>query len=99
MIGGRPAVVVDTNVFGAELTRRGAALADAYRGHVEGRSLFISVTVAEISAGLVAGLMGVSGAGVGGGGALSSTCLAGDLGRDEGSVGNAVFVPLPCCLS
>lgn len=52
MIGGRPAVVVDTNVFGAELTRRGAALADAYRGHVEGRSLFISfVTVAEISYG------------------------------------------------
>ncbi|HUR23915.1 MAG TPA: PIN domain-containing protein [Acidimicrobiales bacterium] len=44
--------VVDTNVFGAELTRRGAALADAYRGHVEGRSLFIFfVAMAEISYG------------------------------------------------
>lgn len=33
----------------------------------------------QLSAGLVAGLMGVSGAGVGGGGALSPTRLAGDL--------------------
>ncbi|MGH9152524.1 MAG: PIN domain-containing protein [Acidimicrobiales bacterium] len=49
MILGRSAVVVDTNVFGAEMTRRGAALAGAYRGHVEGRALYISfVTVAEI---------------------------------------------------
>lgn len=46
---GRPAAVVDTNVFGAELTRRGAAVAGAYRGHVEGRGLFISfVTMAEL---------------------------------------------------
>jgi predicted nucleic acid-binding protein len=46
---GNPAVVVDTNVFGAELTRRGAAVAGAYRDHVEGRELFISfVTVAEL---------------------------------------------------
>jgi len=45
---GRPAVVVDTTVFGAELTRRGAAVAAVYRRHVEGRNLFISfVTVAE----------------------------------------------------
>lgn len=49
MTAGRPAVVVDTNVFGAELTRRGSAVADAYRSHVEGRELFISfVTVAEL---------------------------------------------------
>lgn len=48
MTAGRPPVV-DTNVFGAQLTRRGAALADAYRTHVEGRALFISfVTVAEL---------------------------------------------------
>jgi predicted nucleic acid-binding protein len=40
---------VDTNVFGAELTRRGAAIAGAYKGHVEGRELFISfVTVTEL---------------------------------------------------
>jgi predicted nucleic acid-binding protein len=46
---GRPAAVVDTNVFGAELTRRGAPVAGAYRGHVEGRGLFISfVTLAEL---------------------------------------------------
>jgi predicted nucleic acid-binding protein len=44
-----PAAVVDTNVFGAELTRRGAAVAGAYRSHVEGRDLFVSfVTVAEL---------------------------------------------------
>ncbi len=49
MTAGRPAVVVDTNVFGAELTRRGAAVSGAYRDHVEGRELFISfVTVAEL---------------------------------------------------
>ena len=49
MTAGRPAVVVDTNVFGAELTRRGWAVADAYRGQVEGHELFISfVTVAEL---------------------------------------------------
>lgn len=36
-------------MFGAELTRRGAAVADVYREHVEGRDLFISfVTVAEL---------------------------------------------------
>jgi len=46
---GRPATVVDTSVFGAELTRRGSAVADAYRSHVEGRELFVSfVTVAEL---------------------------------------------------
>ncbi len=45
----RSAAVIDTNVFGAELTRRGAAVADAYREHVEGRQLFISfVTLAEL---------------------------------------------------
>jgi predicted nucleic acid-binding protein len=50
VIAGRsPAIVVDTNVFGAELTRRGAAVAGAYRDHVEGRALFVSfVTVAEL---------------------------------------------------
>ena len=49
MTAGRPAVVVDTNVFGAELTRRGSAVADAYRSHVEGQELFISfVTMAEL---------------------------------------------------
>ena len=49
MTAGRPAVVVDTNVFGAELTRRGSAVADTYRSHVEGHELFISfVTVAEL---------------------------------------------------
>lgn len=49
MTAGRSAVVVDTNVFGAELTRRGAAVAGAYREHIEGRDLFISfVTVAEL---------------------------------------------------
>lgn len=43
------AVVIDTNVFGAELTRRGAAIAGAYRRQVEGRDLLISfVTVAEL---------------------------------------------------
>lgn len=48
MTAGSPAVV-DTNVFGAELTRRGAAVAGMYRDHVEGRDLFISfVTVAEL---------------------------------------------------
>jgi len=46
---GRPAVVVDTNVFGAELTRRGRAVAGAYQQHVQGRDLFVSfVTVAEL---------------------------------------------------
>jgi predicted nucleic acid-binding protein len=46
---GRPAVVVDTNVFGAELTRRGSVLAGTYREHVEAHDLFISfVTVAEL---------------------------------------------------
>ena len=45
----RPAVVVDTSVFGAELTRRGWAVADAYRSHIEGQELFVSfVTVAEL---------------------------------------------------
>lgn len=49
MNAGGAAVVVDTNVFGAELTRRGAAVAAAYRDHVEGHHLFISfVTVAEL---------------------------------------------------
>ncbi|HWC12912.1 MAG TPA: PIN domain-containing protein [Acidimicrobiales bacterium] len=46
---GRPAAVVDTNVFGAELTRRGARVGAAYRRHFEGRDLFISfVSVAEL---------------------------------------------------
>jgi predicted nucleic acid-binding protein len=46
---GRPAAVVDTNVFGAELTRRGEVVAAAYRRHVEGRDLYVSfTTVAEL---------------------------------------------------
>ncbi len=49
MTSGRPAAAVDTNVFGAQLTRRGATLAAAYRAHLEGRDLFISfVTLAEL---------------------------------------------------
>jgi predicted nucleic acid-binding protein len=46
---GRSPAVVDTNVFGAELTQRGASVAAAYRRHVEGRDLFISfITMAEL---------------------------------------------------
>lgn len=42
-------VVVDTNVFGAELTRRGAPVVRAYGRHVDGHDLVISfVTVAEL---------------------------------------------------
>lgn len=49
MTAGRPAVVVDTNVFGAELTRRGAAVVEAYERHIDGHDLVISfVTVAEL---------------------------------------------------
>lgn len=49
MSTGRPDVVVDTNVFGAELTRRGGAVAGAYAQHVQGRDLFVSfVTVAAL---------------------------------------------------
>jgi predicted nucleic acid-binding protein len=45
----REPVVVDTNVFGAELTRRGAAVLEAYGPHVDGRDLVISfVTIAEL---------------------------------------------------
>ncbi len=46
----RPAVVVvDTNVFGADLVRRGAALASLYRPLLEGRSFVLSFqTVAEL---------------------------------------------------
>jgi tRNA(fMet)-specific endonuclease VapC len=43
------AVVVDTNVFGAELTRRGEAVVTAYQRHVEGHDLVISfMTAAEL---------------------------------------------------
>jgi predicted nucleic acid-binding protein len=46
---GQPAIVIDTNVFGAELTRRGDVVAAAYRRHVEGRALYVSfATVAEL---------------------------------------------------
>ncbi len=49
MSAGRPAVVVDTSVFGAELTQRRAAIAGSYRRHIEGREVFISfVTAAEL---------------------------------------------------
>ena len=47
---GQPAAVVDTNVFGTELTRRGDLVAAAYRRHVEGRELYVSfATVAELA--------------------------------------------------
>jgi predicted nucleic acid-binding protein len=46
---GSRAVVVDTNVFGAELTRRGEAVDAAYQRHVGGRDLVISfITAAEL---------------------------------------------------
>ncbi len=46
---GREPVVVDTNVFGAELTRRGADVVEAYGRHIDGHDLVISfVTVAEL---------------------------------------------------
>jgi predicted nucleic acid-binding protein len=42
-------VVVDTSVFGAELTRRGAAVVDAYQRHIDGHDLIISfITAAEL---------------------------------------------------
>jgi len=42
-------VVVDTNVFGAELTRRGVAVVAAYQRHVDGHGLVISfITAAEL---------------------------------------------------
>ena len=47
-----PVVVVDTNVFGADLVRRGAALATLYRPFLEGRSFVVSFqTVAELTFG------------------------------------------------
>ncbi len=49
MTAGRGPVVVDTNVFGAELTRRGRPISKAYRRHLEGRPALISfVTEAEL---------------------------------------------------
>jgi predicted nucleic acid-binding protein len=46
---GSRAVVVDTTVFGAELTRRGEAIVAAYERHVGGRDLVISfITAAEL---------------------------------------------------
>lgn len=46
---GREPVVVDTNVFGAELTHRGAAVVAAYGRHVDGHDLVISfITAAEL---------------------------------------------------
>lgn len=49
MAAGRGLVVADTNVFGAELTRRGRPIAEAYRRHLEGRPTLISfVTEAEL---------------------------------------------------
>ncbi len=48
MAVGRGPVVVDTNVFGAELTRRGRQVSETYR-HLEGRPVLISfVTEAEL---------------------------------------------------
>jgi predicted nucleic acid-binding protein len=45
----RQAVVVDTNVFGAALTRRGAALQRLYAPHLAGRVLVLAAqTVAEL---------------------------------------------------
>lgn len=42
-------VVVDTSVFGAELTRRGDAVVAAYSHHVDGHDLVVSfVTAAEL---------------------------------------------------
>lgn len=44
-----PVIVVDTNVFGADLVRRGAPLATMYRPYLEGRSFVLSFqTVAEL---------------------------------------------------
>lgn len=46
---GREPVVVDTNVFGAELTHRGAAVVAAYGRYVDGHDLVISfITAAEL---------------------------------------------------
>ena len=45
----RGPIVVDTGVFGAELVRRGAPIANAYRPLLEGRPVIISwITAAEI---------------------------------------------------
>ena len=53
----RQAVVVDTNVFGAALTRRGAALANRYAAHLARWLLVLAAqTVAELGFGaLLAG--------------------------------------------
>ena len=49
MTAGRGPVVVDTNAFGAELTRRGRPISNAYSRHLEGRPALISfVTEAEL---------------------------------------------------
>ncbi len=49
MSAGRRAVVVDTNVFGAPLTRRQENLASLYARHLVGRLLIVaSQTVAEL---------------------------------------------------
>lgn len=50
LVTARPAVVVvDTNVFGSDLVRRGAPLAGLYRPVLEGRSFVLSFqTVAEL---------------------------------------------------
>jgi tRNA(fMet)-specific endonuclease VapC len=46
---GRQAVVVDTNVFGASLTRRNAPLVGLYASHLVGRVLILAAqTVAEL---------------------------------------------------
>lgn len=48
----RPVVVVDTNVFGADLLRRGAGLAALYRPYPQGRAFVVSFqTVAELTFG------------------------------------------------
>ncbi len=49
MVARSPVVVVDTNVFGADLLRRGAPLAELYRPLLEGRAFVLSFqTVAEL---------------------------------------------------
>lgn len=49
MIPDREAVVVDTNVFGAALTRRQAPLVGLYASHLSGRLLVLATqTVAEL---------------------------------------------------
>jgi len=57
----RQAVVVDTNVFGAALTRRGARVARLYAPHVVGRiAVLAAQTVAELRFGALLASWGPS---------------------------------------